>query len=252
MPKLSVIIICKNEAINILDCINSASFADEIIVLDSGSVDGTTDIVKSTKANLLNTDWPGYGIQKNRAIEASSGDWIFSLDADERIPEKLANEIQDAIKQNQYYVFEVPRRSLFVSKFMRHSGWRPDFTKRLFKKEVAKFSTHNVHEHLETSQKHGRLKESLIHYSYRDFETVLAKMNNYSTVGALDAFNTGKKSSLRKALTHGLWAFIHTYFIRLGFLDGQAGLILAIANAESSYYKYLKLYLLRKKSDSNF
>ena len=244
MPTLSIIIITKNEAINILDCINSASFADEIIVLDSGSTDGTIDLVNSTKAKLLITDWLGYGIQKNRAIEASSGDWIFSLDADERISEALANEIQNAIKQNQYYVFELPRRSLFVSKFMNHSGWRPDFTKRLFKKNVARFSDHNVHEHLKTSHKHGRLKESLIHYSYRDLETVLEKINNYSTAGALDAFNAGRKGSLRKALAHGLWAFIRTYFIRAGFLDGREGLMLSIANAEVTYYRYIKLSYL--------
>ena len=244
MPTLSIIIITKNEAINILDCINSASFADEIIVLDSGSTDGTIDLVNSTKAKLLITDWLGYGIQKNRAIEASSGDWIFSLDADERISEALANEIQNAIKQNQYDVFELPRRSLFVSKFMNHSGWRPDFTKRLFKKNVARFSDHNVHEHLKTSHKHGRLKESLIHYSYRDLETVLEKINNYSTAGALDAFNAGRKGSLRKALAHGLWAFIRTYFIRAGFLDGREGLMLSIANAEVTYYRYIKLSYL--------
>lgn len=244
MATLSIIIITKNEAINILDCIRSAYFADEVIVLDSGSSDGTIDLVKGTKAKLLITDWPGYGAQKNRAIEASSGDWIFSLDADERISDELANEIQDAIIQNQYQVFEVPRRSLFVSKFMNHSGWRPDFTKRLFKKDVARFSDHNVHEHLETSHKHGRLKESLIHYSYRDFETVIEKMNNYSTAGALDACNLGKKGSLKKAIGHGLWAFIRTYFIRAGFLDGREGLMLSIANAEVTYYRYIKLSYL--------
>lgn len=247
MPTLSIIIITKNEAINILDCINSASFADEVIVLDSGSDDGTIDLVKTTKAKLIITDWPGYGAQKNRAIDATSGDWIFSLDSDERIPEKLANEIQDAIKQNQYDVFEVSRRSLFVSKFMNHCGWRPDFTKRLFKKSVARFSDHNVHEHLETSHKHGRLKGSLIHYSYRDFETVLEKMNNYSTAGALDALNASKKGSLKKAIARGMWAFIRTYFIRAGFMDGREGLILAIVNAETTYYKYLKLSFLKSQ-----
>lgn len=247
MPKLSFIIICKNEAINILDCINSASFADEIIVIDSGSDDGTIDLIKTTKAKLLITDWPGYGAQKNRALEAASGDWIFSLDADERVSAELAREIQEAIQKNQYNVFEVPRQSLFVSKFMRYSGWRPDFTKRLFKKEVARFSNHNVHEHLESSHKHGRLNESLIHYSYRDFETVLAKINSYSSAGALDAYNSDRKSSLKKAIGHGLWAFFRTYFIRAGFLDGREGLMLSIANAEVTYYRYIKLSYLNNK-----
>jgi glycosyltransferase involved in cell wall biosynthesis len=244
MTALSIVIITKNEALNITDCLVSAAFADEILVMDSGSHDDTVALAKSMGAKVLETDWMGFGPQKNRALYNAKGPWIFVLDADERISAELANEIQEAIKQNQYVVFEVPRRSLFVSKFMNHSGWRPDFTKRLFKKDVARFSDHKVHEHLETSHQHGRLRESLIHYSYRDFETVLAKMNSYSSAGASDAFYSGKKGSLKKAIGHGLWAFIRTYFIRAGFLDGREGLMLSIANAEVTYYRYIKLSYL--------
>lgn len=250
MTALSIVIITKNESQNIADCLKSVTFANEILVLDSGSKDGTVAIATSMGANVIETDWIGFGHQKNRGIDNAKGPWIFILDADERVSIKLANEIQDAIQNNQYDVFEVPRSSLFVSKFMRHSGWSPDYTKRLFKKGSAKFSTHNVHEHLETSHHHGRLKEPLIHYSYRDFETVLNKMNHYSTAGALDAFNAGKKGSLRKAIGHGLWAFIRTYFIRAGFLDGREGLMLSIANAEVTYYRYIKLsHLNATKND---
>jgi glycosyltransferase involved in cell wall biosynthesis len=241
MTALSIVIITKNEALNITDCLVSAAFADEILVMDSGSHDNTVALARSMGAKVVETDWIGFGHQKNRGLYNAKGPWIFVLDADERISAELANEIQEVIKQNQYDVFEVSRRSLFVSKFMNHSGWRPDFTKRLFKKEVAKFSTHNVHEHLETIHKYGRLKAPLIHYSYRDFETVLAKMNSYSTAGALDAYNSGKKGSLKKAIGHGLWAFIRTYIIRAGFLDGREGLMLSIANAEATYYRYIKL-----------
>lgn len=238
--KLSIIIITKNEASNIAECIKSASFADEIVIVDSGSSDNTLLIAKEFGAKIYETDWQGFGLQKNRAIDFSAGEWIFSLDADERIPEELKKEIQHAITQNQLQVFDVPRSSLFISKFMQYSGWHPDRTKRLFRRGAARFSAHQVHEHLETDLNTGHLNTALIHYSYRDYETLINKMNHYSTAGALDFYNNGKTSSLRKAIFHGLWAFIRTYFIKFGFLDGSAGLILAIANAESTYYKHLK------------
>jgi len=240
---LSVIIITKNEASNIGECIASASFADEIVVVDSGSTDETLFIAQKLGAKIFETDWQGFGHQKNRAIDFSTSDWIFSLDADERITSELKKEIQNAIAQVNFNVFDVPRSSLFISKFMKHSGWHPDRTIRLFKRNSARFSSHQVHEHIETKQKLGHLKTPLTHYSYRNYETLLYKMNAYSTAGALDLDNRNKKGSLSNAILHGTWAFIRTYFIKLGFLDGSSGFILAIANAETTYYKYLKLYL---------
>jgi glycosyltransferase involved in cell wall biosynthesis len=252
MSKLSVIIICKNEAINILDCIKSASFADELIVLDSGSDDGTIDLVKSTEAKLLITDWPGYGVQKNRAIAASSGDWIFSLDADERISSELAEEIRNTISAEMSAVFDVPRSSLYVSKFMKHSGWNPDRTKRLFKRGYAKFSENIIHESLETNEVIGHLKAPLIHYSFRDFETVLIKINEYSTLSAKQSFSNKKtKASLKKAILHGMWAFFRTYLIKAGFLDGREGFMLAVSNAEGVYYRYLKIMQLQNNNNAN-
>lgn len=246
---LSVIIITKNEAANITECIASASFANEIIIVDSGSTDETLSIALNLGAKVFKTDWQGFGFQKNRAIDFSTGDWIFSLDADERIPINLKNEIQQAITQTEFYVFDVPRHSLFISKFMKYSGWYPDRTKRLFKRDSARFSANQVHEHLETNKKTGHLNTALVHYSYRDYETLINKMNLYSTAGALDFNQRCKKSSLSKAIAHGTWAFIRTYFIKLGFLDGSAGLILAIANAETTYYKYVKLIFLQSRTD---
>jgi glycosyltransferase involved in cell wall biosynthesis len=248
MP-LSVIIITKNEASNIGECIASASFADEIVIVDSGSTDETVLIAQKLGAKIFETDWKGFGHQKNRAIDFSTSDWIFSLDADERITSELKKEIQSAIAQAKFNVFDVPRSSLFISKFMKHSGWHPDRTIRLFKRDSARFSSHQVHEHIETKQKLGHLTTPLTHYSYRNYETLLNKMNTYSTAGALDLHDRNKKSSLSSAILHGTWAFIRTYFIKLGFLDGSAGFVLAFANAETTYYKYLKLYLsqLQKK-----
>jgi glycosyltransferase involved in cell wall biosynthesis len=248
MPTLSIVIVTKNETLNIVDCIKSAQFADEVLVLDSGSSDDTVKLAALTGARVIETDWPGFGPQKNRAIDASTGEWIFSLDADERITDTLKNEILIAINANTYDVFDVPRRSLFVSRFMQYSGWRPDRTNRLFKRTAARFTDNQVHEHLKTNVKVGHLTESIVHYSYRDVDTVLKKMNHYSSAGAQDLKAKGKQGSLFSAMTHGVWAFIRTYIIKLGFLDGAEGFILAIANAETTYYKYLKLYFLNRPS----
>jgi len=253
MTKLSIVIVAKNESKNIYECVRSAAFADEILVVDSGSTDDTISLAKSAGARIIKKKWVGYGPQQNIAINASKGDWIFSLDADERISAKLANEIIQAIKEDTFYVYNVPRKSLFVSKFIDYSGWRPDYTKRLFKKGFAKFTEHEVHAHLSTKYKIGKLENPIIHFSYRDLESVINKMNLYSTGGARDNLKSGKNGSLRKAIFHGLWAFFRTYFIRAGFLDGKEGVMLAIANAEVTYYRYLKLYYIsQKKSKIHF
>ena len=245
MPRLSVIIIAKNESENIADCIKSANFADEVVVLDSGSSDNTNAIARKLGAKVFNKPWKGYGQHKNLAIQLAKHEWIFSLDADERITPALKKEIIKTINQSHLNVYDVPRRSLFVSRFINYSGWQPDRTKRLFKKGSARFSEHQVHEHLITQHEIGHLTEPLIHYSYRDFETVLKKINVYSSLGASDLKNKGKKGSLKKALFHAFWAFIRTYFLRLGFLDGREGLMLAISIAEGTYYRYIKLMYLK-------
>ena len=245
MPRLSVIIIAKNESENIADCIRSANFADEVVVLDSGSSDNTNAIARKLGAKVFNKPWKGYGQHKNLAIQLAKHEWIFSLDADERITPALKKEIIKTINQSHLNVYDVPRRSLFVSRFINYSGWQPDRTKRLFKKGSARFSEHQVHEHLITQHEIGHLTEPLIHYSYRDFETVLKKINVYSSLGASDLKNRGKKGSLKKALFHAFWAFIRTYFLRLGFLDGREGLMLAISIAEGTYYRYIKLMYLK-------
>ena len=246
MPRLSVIIIAKNESENIADCIKSANFADEVIVLDSGSSDNTISIAKKLGAKVLFKPWKSYGHHKNIAIQLAKYEWIFSLDADERITKALAKEIKTNIISGLYDVYDVPRKSLFISRFMRFSGWWPDRTKRLFKKNSAQFTRHNVHEHLITKCEIGHLNEPLIHYSYRDFETVLKKINVYSSLGAKDLKNRGKNSSLKKALFHAIWAFIRTYFLRLGILDGREGFILAVMNTEATFYRYLKLIHINK------
>lgn len=246
MQRLSIIIVAKNEAINIAECVRSARFADEVIVMDSGSTDGTAEMARAGGARVVTTDWPGYGPQNNRGIDLATGDWFFSLDADERISPALAAEIRAAIEKEGALGYRVPRISMYCGRFMDHGGWRPDYTWRLARRGKARFTEHFLHAHLEVQGPTGTLRESIIHYSYRNMESVLEKLNRYSTASARDMTTAGRKGSLGRAITHGLWAFIRTYFLRLGFLDGRWGFMLAFSNAEGTYYRYVKLWLMQR------
>jgi len=241
MTTLSVIIATKNEALNIVECIQSVSFADEIIVLDSGSVDGTQQLAKTKGALVFDLDWPGYGKQQQRGISISKSQWVLSLDADERISEKLKYEIMGLIKDTHFDGFRIPRHSSFCGGFIEHSGWRPDFTLRLVRKVKGGFTDHFLHAHMTVDGKTTDLTNPIIHYSYKNIDDVLDKLRRYSIGNAKDLNEKGVSSSLTKALMHSLWAFCRTYIIRAGFLDGRRGLMIAIYNAECTYYKYLKL-----------
>jgi glycosyltransferase involved in cell wall biosynthesis len=248
---LSVIIITKNEEANLKDCLESVSFVDEIIVVDSQSSDKTQEIAQSFGAKLeITSDWPGFGLQKNRALNLATQDWVLSIDADERVTPELKQEILATIASpSAADCYAIPRSSWYCGRFMKHSGWYPDHVDRLFKRGSAKFSDHLVHERLLPNGEVAQLKNHFLHYSYRSFEQVLKKVDSYSSAAAQQAFNQGKTSGLGKALAHGFWAFFRTYVLRRGFLDGQYGLALAISNAATSYYKYLKLWQLHNKKD---
>ena len=243
--QLSVIVISKNEAHNIELCLQSVKFADEVVVLDSGSTDSTLDIAKNMGAKVFqDADWRGFGVQKNRALAFASGQWVLSLDADERVTPELQLEILAAMRSSEFDVYRLPRLSSYCGQYMHHGGWYPDAVARLFKRDAAEFSNDLVHEKLMTSQPIGQLTAHLLHDSFSSFEAVLDKANRYSTAGAQVAFAQGKNATLGKALGHGVWAFFRTYVLRLGFLDGRLGLVLAISNAEGTYYRYLKLWLM--------
>ena len=252
MPKLSVIVITKNEAHNIGDCLASVSFSDECIVVDSGSTDDTASLAREKGAKVeIFPDWPGFGAQKNRALALATGDWVLSVDADERVTSELRAEIEATIASASFDAYSFPRLSSYCGQTMRHSGWYPDRVTRLFKRGVARFSDDLVHEKLLTSGPVGKLRCAIAHESYRNLEDVLTKTNRYSSAGAAGLHRRGKPSSLGIALGHGAWAFIRTYFLRLGLLDGKLGFVLAVSIAEETYYRYLKLWLLnRGKSGS--
>jgi len=246
---ISVIIITKNEAHNIIGCLESVAWADEIIVVDSGSNDGTIEHCKTiSNCKVSVTDWPGFGPQKNRALALATHKWVFSIDADERVTPELKNEIFDAIETNSFDGYFIPRRSQYCGRFIEHSGWSPDYVLRLFKREKGSFSNDKVHEKIILDGTSSKLSQKLLHYSFENLEQVLRKVDQYSSLGAEQMFAKGKRCGLPTAILKGFWAFIRTYILRVGFLDGKQGLMLAISNAEGTYYKYAKLALLTENS----
>lgn len=247
LPSLSVTVITLNEAKNIAACLRSVAFADQLIVLDSGSTDGTVELARACGAEVtVNHEWPGFGIQKNRAVALAHSEWVLSLDADERVTPGLKDEIIAAMQAPTADVYSIGRLSKYCGQYMYHSGWYPDLVTRLFRKDSAHFTKDMVHERLVTHKHVGRLSSLIVHESFCDFESVLEKVNRYSSAGASMAVLQGKKSSVAKAIFRGLWAFFRTYVLRLGFLDGQMGLVLAISNGEGTYYRYLKIWLIQK------
>lgn len=243
---LSVIIITKNESAHIGGCLQSVAWADEIIVLDSGSQDDTVNLCRAYTDKVYETDWQGFGIQKQRALDKATGDWVLSIDADECVTPELKLEIQQALQTTDSNGFEIPRLSNYCGRQMRHGGWWPDYVLRLFRRESGRFTDAVVHERIIVDGNISRLHTPFLHDAFVDFEEVLHKVNNYSSLGATLLSEKGVRSSLPKAIMKGLWTFIRTYFLKAAFLDGQQGLMLAISNAEGAYYKYVKLWALQK------
>lgn len=241
---ISAVIITKDEEANIRECLRSLAWVDEIIVVDSGSSDRTVEICREFTDRVYSHDWPGFGPQKNRALDYATGDWVFSIDADERVTPELRAEILAALRLDGPGAYEMPRLSWYCGRFIRHSGWRPDYVLRLFRRGQGRFSEDLVHERILVAGPVGRLNNDLIHYSFRDLEQVLTVVNRYSSLGAEQKFAAGQRGGLTKAIFHGLAEFFSTYLLKGGFLDGRQGLMLAISNGEGTYYKYLKLMQL--------
>lgn len=240
-PTLSVILITRDEAERLHATLEAIAWADEIVVVDAGSTDGTVEIARRfTDKVVVTDDWPGFGPQKNRALDLASGEWVLSIDADERVTPELAAEIRATLASPRFAVYAIPRLSSFLGRPLRHGGWWPDHVARLFRRGEARFSEDVVHERLVFTAPLGYLRQPLRHESIRDLDQMIEKMNRYTRAGAERLERAGKRSSLKGAIGHGLWAFIRTYLLKRGFLDGREGLIMAIANAESAYYKHLK------------
>ena len=251
MP-LSVIVITHNESANIRDCLLSLGFADEVVVLDSGSTDGTPDMARDLGAVVhFSSDWPGFGPQKNRALQLARFPWVLSLDADERVSPELALQIQRVVAEDADVAYEIPRLTQFCGRWIHHCGWTPDHVLRLFRRDAARFSDDLVHERVLLS--HGttqRLTLPILHYSYPTPAHYWRKLEQYSQAWAQQRFAQGQKTSMLRAGLAGVVAFLRSYVLRLGFLDGAMGFAVCTMQAQAAFGKYFALYCLNQKNDS--
>ena len=244
---LTVVILARNEEDNIRDCIKSASFADEILVIENNSTDRTVEFALNSSAKVLKRDLNNdYSAQRNFAIKNSKHNWIFMLDADERITEDLQKEIISAVNSNEDFCYQVSRENHFVSGVVLHGDLRPDHVERLFLKNKSYYEG-NVHERLHSTSPIKRLKGRLIHFPYKSWEIHMNKMNLYSTLVAEKYHSKGKKCNfVIDIVIKPIWAFIKVYFIHLGFLDGRLGLIFSALHYLYTMEKYLKLDSLNR------
>ena len=254
MTALSVILITKNEATNIEACLRSVAFADEIIVVDSGSTDETVSIAHRLRAHVhVTSDWPGFGPQKNRALALVSHPWVLSIDADERVTPALQAEILAVVRgQAGASAWEIPRLTQFCGQWIHHCGWTPDHVLRLFHRDAARFSEDLVHERvLVNGRSVGRLKTSLLHYSYPTPRHYWRKLEQYSLAWAQQRHAAGQKTSMMRATAAGAVAFVRSYVFRLGFLDGAMGFAVCTMQAQAAFGKYFALYCLNRTHDSS-
>ncbi|MEW5902976.1 MAG: glycosyltransferase family 2 protein [Pseudomonadota bacterium] len=247
MATLSVILITKNEAANIRACLESVAWADERIVVDSGSSDDTVAIARSMGAHVYEHDWRGFGPQKNRALGYATGDWVFSIDADERVTPELRTELEQAMREGEAEGYYCPRLSQFCGSFIHHSGWYPDYVLRLFRRGKGRFSDSLVHESVQLQGRSAKLKSPLLHYSYLNRADVERKVAHYSDAAAQQMQAAGKRTTFLRAALSAVWAFVRTWVIRLGMLDGRAGWGIAMMNARTTWLKYRKLAALNSQ-----
>ncbi|MGU3414919.1 glycosyltransferase family 2 protein [Enterobacteriaceae bacterium C23F] len=250
MPtRLSVVTIAKNAAELLPDCLASVQWADEIILLDSGSDDNTVALAKSLGAKVhVNTDWQGYGIQRQRAQALATGDYVLMIDTDERVTPELEQTLRVVLSAPEPgVVYSIARRNYFLGRFMRHSGWYPDRVLRLYEREQWQYNDNRVHESLECrGAKVVELKGDLEHLTCRDFADFQRKQLAYATAWAQERHQKGKKTSLTGVFSHTIGAFLKTLVLRAGFLDGAQGWLLAVVNAQYTFNKYTELWALNR------
>jgi len=238
---LSAVIITRDAASRIEPCLQSVSFADEILIVDSGSTDATLAIAQRFGARVIHQEWLGYGRQKEFAARQAKNHWVLSLDADERVSEELRHSIQTALKSPRFEACRMARCNRFMGRWLRHGEGYPDWSLRLYHREHAHWSVDPVHEKLETDGKIITLMGDLLHESEQGIDDYLAKQNRYTTLQAEELYRAGRRVNPFKMVLSPVFRFIKFYFLRLGFLDGIPGLVHITIGCFNSYCKYAKL-----------
>lgn len=248
--RISATVITFNEEANVAAALESLAWADEIIVVDSESKDRTVEIARRFTDRVFIREWPGYSAQKNFAAEQASFDWIFSLDADERVSEALAKELQDLKRgpDPACSAFEMPRLAFYMGRWIKHSGWYPDYKPRLYDRRSARWMGEFVHESLEVQGSIERLRGDLLHYTVRDASDHHQRLDRYTTLAARELFQKGRRASLSSMFFSPIGAFLRSYVLKLGFLDGAQGLAIARFAAHYVFLKHLKLWEMRSNS----
>lgn len=240
---ISATIITHNEEHNIARAIQSVQWADEILVVDSGSTDQTVQLATKLGARVLQTEWPGYGPQKNYAQDQAQHNWILNLDADEEVSDSLKEAILKRLEKEEGPVaFAVPRKTFYLGKWIRHGGWWPNHLVRIADRRCARWTEPEVHEHLEVQGKVEVLKEPLHHFTFRGIEDQVRANLRYSRAGSNELLKRGERKSLIKLLLKPVGKFLETYLIKKGFLDGIPGLIISVNAAHSMFLKYAYLF----------
>ncbi|GBE29960.1 MAG TPA: glycosyltransferase family 2 protein [Bacteroidetes bacterium] len=246
-PKLSIVIMARDEELNIVDCVKSADFADEVIVVDTGSADDTRQLAAENRAIVKELAWHGFGLTKSKALEMGTGDWVLSLDADERIPPALAEEILTEIRSSKHDGFELPRRSFFLGHEMRHGGWDRDWVLRLMRHGQFKVTGDAVHEKIIVKGSFKRLYHPLDHHTNPTFAAYQAKIELYSTLAAIKiAKDKSRHAGVWAGVRHGLAAIIKKYLLQQGYRDGALGALLAVSTGYEKFLRYTKAGLIRK------
>jgi glycosyltransferase involved in cell wall biosynthesis len=244
MPKVTAYILAYNQAEKIEAAVSTVLWADEVLVVDSFSTDGTRSLAEALGARVVDVPFRGFGDLRNRALEHCTHDWIFSLDSDERCTEDVRDEVLSILDGNPAHdVWLVPRRSYMMGRWIKGSGWYPNFRQpQFFRKGAMRYTLEPVHEGYEnlSGKPLGILSNAVWQFPFRNMEEVIHKMNRYSSLGVPKL--AGKRVSMGSALGHGLWSFVKHYVFKRGFLDGWAGFVIAFGNFEGTFYRYAKRY----------
>jgi glycosyltransferase involved in cell wall biosynthesis len=240
-PRVSAVVICGNEEHNIGDCLESVAWCDEVVVVDSMSTDRTPEIARRFTERLIRRPWPGYVAQKNFALEQATGDWVLSLDADERCTPELRARIESALAApGDAVAFRVRRKVRYLGRWIRHCGWYPDRKVRLVRRGLGRWEGEDPHDRLETAGPVRDLDADLVHYTYRDFSHQIRTINHFSDVAVAEWRKKGKGFSLLMLLLHPVVKFFEVYVRKLGVLDGFAGLVIAISTSFYVFTKHVK------------
>ena len=246
--RITAVVRTFNEEQNIRDCLESLSWADELVVVDSCSTDRTVEIAREFTDRAIIRPWAGHIAQSQFATDQAANLWVLHVDADERVTRELRDEILSLDLENAPHdAYDMPRRHFFMQRWINHSGWYPDRNIRLYRKDRCWWGGYAPHDKIQVPGSLGSLKGDLLHYIYRDMAHFAATKNSYSSLTAIDHNRSGRRATFLHFTVRPLYTFLHRYLIRLGFLDGLPGFVISVMEAHCVFLKYIKLYEIQNK-----